>query len=495
MAKNTYIPRDELIDMNEELNKVRDKAVKELMKYPGVVSAGLGMVITNGELQRELCFRVSVVKKKPIKSLKKAERIPKTIFGFKTDVVDVPKPVPLIDQRKYNPLLGGCQIQNHRSAGFGTLGCFARRNIDGKIVALSNWHVMLSKHDRFSNERISQPNFIGCTCCSCNEIGKVSAGFLDPTMDAAIAVLNGQENGDIPDIRYLNEIHSIGVIAGSESETLIGETVYKRGRTTKLTVGQIIDKDASFTIPYKQYNDHPISFVGQLTIFPSPPYTDMILGGDSGSVLINEHNKVVGLNFAGTDEKIRPRPAIILAHASPITPILSALGITILDSTFGSSGDKLGIPLSSSANDILAPTLQETLTTLKRQVKTYELGKYFLDVFNNHSSEVLSLIKNNREVMVSWNRYQGPAYMSHIMRSIKRGKAIPDQIHGISIQNLLLKMTSVLQRNGSKDLINDIEKNYLTVMQILGAGYSVEDWLKKLELMNQNLLIQRLDHA
>ena len=84
--KDTYIPRNELVDINKEFDKVREKAEKELMKLPGVIAVGVGLKDVKGEVQRELCFKVTVQKKKGKSELKPEERIPETIYGFKTDV-------------------------------------------------------------------------------------------------------------------------------------------------------------------------------------------------------------------------------------------------------------------------------------------------------------------------------------------------------------------------------------------------------------------------
>jgi hypothetical protein len=53
---------------------------------------------------------------------------------------------------------------------------------------------------------------------------------------------------------------------------------------------------------------------------------------------------------------------------------------------------------------------------------------------------------------------------------------LPEQIKGITLQSLLLKMTVVLQRNGSPELAKSVTDNYLQVMNILSAGRSPEDW-------------------
>lgn len=472
MAKDTYIPREELVEIHKEFNKVREKAEKELMKIPGVIAVGVGLKETKGEVLKELCFKVTVEKKKEKSKIKKKDRIPEVIYGFKTDVIEMPRPVPTIDSNKYRPLIGGIQIANSNSSGYGTLGCFAKRTADNKIVALSNWHVMMSRSDGINDEKIGQPSHNKCcSCCACNEVGKVVDGRLNSNMDAAIALLDGQDADTTPDIRYINEVQEIGIIGGSEA-FLSGETVFKRGRTSERTVGQILNDSAAFPLTYDSYGNHVVNFVNQLTIVPTAPAVVVSSPGDSGSVLVNEHNKVVGLIFASDSTG-----AIRNGYASPIIPVLTALNITILDSTFPSTG----VPLNSIATSPNAISLRSALAQLEEELSGYKEGQRIFELFKVHRSELLTLVRTKREVMAAWHRYQGPAYLAHIARSVRReNKPIPDQINGISLQNLLLKMTAVLQRNGSEELSKTVSENYLNIVHILSNGKSPEDWKENL---------------
>ena len=109
-----------------------------------------------------------------------------------------------------------------------------------------------------------------------------------------------------------------------------------------------------------------------------------------------------------------------------------------------------------------------------------------LELFKIHRSELLDLVNHKREVMAAWNRYQGPAYLAHIARSVRReNKPVPEQIKSITLQSLLLKMTAVLQRNGSPELARSVTDNYLQVMNVLSAGRSPEDWKAYLAQLDQ----------
>ncbi len=484
MAKDTYIPRDEVVDMNKEFDKVRKKAEKELLALPGVVAVGVGLKEIKGEMQRELCFKVKVKSKKPKSKIKAKDRIPDTIYGFKTDVNETKFGEICADSSKYRPLIGGIQIGVSTDSGLGTLGCFGKRNADGKIILLSNWHVIVGDGTNIDGDRVGQPSHNKCcSCCACGEIADVVDGRLSPNtadnMDAAIALLQGQETDTIPETRYINEIKDIGILAGSALPKP-GETIWKRGRTTGLTKGQITDDNDSLTVPYESYGNISITYNTWQITPEDPPHANYVDRGDSGSISVNEHNQVVLLNFAkdGTGK----------GYAFNIKNIESKLNFTVLDSTFHANEAAFkGVPLSSVAPSIRnIASLSDALEYLEVELGQFAESKRLLESFKTHRTELLHLVNNNREVMAAWHRYQGPSYLAHIARSVRRdNKPVPELINGVTMQNLILKMTAVLQRNGSPELVNAVTDNYLQIMDMLSSGNSPDDWKRYLSQNDQ----------
>ena len=478
MAKDTYIPRDEVVAMNKECDKVRKKAEKELMALPGVLAVGVGLKERKGEIQRELCFKITVEKKRDKSGIKVKDLVPEKIYGFKTDVVEKIITLPASNSRKYRPLIGGSQIQSSTSSLTGTLGCFAKRNSDDKIVLLTNWHVVIKTSDHDTDEEsIGQPYHNGCCdCCATGEFATVVDGRFNSTHDVAIALLNGQEADTIPSEKYINEILGIGLITGS-AEPLGTETVYKYGRKTGLTKGQILNDNTLLDVDYSGIYDG-LGIVSRpgIRIIPSdfdiPP--EFIDFGDCGSVTVNEHNQVIVLNWA-------------LAGGGRISQIEADLDITILDSTFpASTPNKTGVPLSSVSTADAHVSLADALSELETEIGHFSEGRRMLELFKEHRVELLDLVRNRREVMVAWHRYQGPAYLANIARSVRReNKPIPEQINGISLQSLVLKMTAVLQRNGTPELAQSVQDNYLQLMNMLSAGHSPQEWKAHLAKMDR----------
>jgi hypothetical protein len=490
MPKDTYIPRSEVVDINRAFDKVRKQAEEVLMKIPGVVAVGVGLKEVKGEHERIPCFKVTVSAKRDKKELSQSEVIPAEIFGFPTDVTEIIQSSSGSNSEKYRPLIGGSQIEPSGGARFGTLGCFAKRNSDGKIVAVSNWHVMVSDPNNIDNDRIGQPTHNGCcSCCACNEIGKVSDGrFMTDDMDVAIAVLNGQDSGTIPDDRFLKEILQIGSVGGSVAPQVVPtgagaplalETVFKYGRSSDFTKGQITNDNTASTTTYKEFNNLAVPRNRIVAITPLAPYVDYVIPGDSGSVSVNELNQVVALNFGSNATTHN-------AVAHSIIRATTTLGITILDNSFHDSvAGKEGVLLNTDAGVGSGTSLSENLAELETELLASREGLRIMELFKSHRTELLDLVRHKREVMAAWNRYQGPAYLAHIARNIRReDKPVPVDIKGITMQSLLLKMAAVLQRNGSSSLSTAVSENYLQLMNILSAGKTHQEW---------NAYLQQLD--
>ena len=212
----------------------------------------------------------------------------------------------------------------HQDITAGTLGCLVQK--DGQKFILSNNYVLANSNQAEIGDPILQPgpydggsypddhiagledfvpiNIIGLpsecpiatrTASLLNGIAKllgsqvrmqvINQQPLENLVDAAIArPLNPEEVSD--------KILQIGTIQGTAAGEL-GMNIKKSGRTTGLTNGVIEQVDVSVNVQYGQ---------GQVAMF-----TDQLMagamsqGGDSGSAVLDENNRLVGLLFAGSD--------------------------------------------------------------------------------------------------------------------------------------------------------------------------------------------------
>ena len=141
-------------------------------------------------------------------------------------------------------------------------------------------------------------------------------------MDAAVATLNGARG-------HTRDILGLGTISGIDTATL-GMLVVKSGRTTGITRGVVDGVSMSVSINYG--DPGVVAFTNQIRIVPRAPWPavdyEVSMGGDSGSVWLNEaNNRAIGLHFAGETD---PMPASENAICSPIGPIATELNFSFL---------------------------------------------------------------------------------------------------------------------------------------------------------------------
>ncbi|MBW2470090.1 MAG: hypothetical protein JRE62_12365 [Deltaproteobacteria bacterium] len=332
--------------MADDLNRIRSILSthrRRLLERANVVATGIGYKETAGAKTERLSIVCSVKEKVPAARLSAQEMIPSAVDGTPTDVVQTGIIRALqVPTDRFRPAPGGVSI-GHVGITAGTLGCWVIKN--GQKVILSNNHVLANSNAAEIGDAILQPGpfdggrfpqdhianltqfvpisfqgepsecqfanavisvfNLGCRVISSNTRYQVTkAQAEDNLVDAAIATpLN---SADIKD-----EIFNIGPIQGTVSGEL-GMSIKKSGRTTGFTTGEIQQVDVSANVQYG---------AGQVAVF-----TDQLLagamsqGGDSGSAVLDEGNRLTGLLFAGSETT-----TII----NRIENVFSALGISL----------------------------------------------------------------------------------------------------------------------------------------------------------------------
>jgi hypothetical protein len=217
---------------------------------------------------------------------------------------------------------------------------------DGELFILSNNHVLANSNDARQGDPILQPGPVDGGRFPADHIADledfVAIRFRQPeppsecpTARAVIASLNAicriirsktryqvvtlQVEDNLVDAaiaRPLNpadltsDILEIGGIEGAGVAEL-GTPLKKSGRTTGLTTGEVLQTDVTVDVDYG--GGRTARFVDQLLAGA------MSQGGDSGSAVLDDRNRLVGLLFAGSDST-----TII----NRIGHVFSALGIS-----------------------------------------------------------------------------------------------------------------------------------------------------------------------
>jgi hypothetical protein len=197
---------------------------------------------------------------------------------------------------KVRPLVGGISISLDDS-GSGTLGYFVHKDKD--LCVLSASHVLTTK-----DANVIQPSYRDGGKPGDDRIAKVSDTKDDPSygVDAAYAKLAGAEAK-----LELNGIGYVGGTAGVKKD----DKVFKSGKMTGVTEGVVDAVEVKIRFGTDEY-EHQIAIKGKSGAFST--------GGDSGSLVVDDKTKAVGLLMGGTDA---------MDYANPIDRVLAKLGVTL----------------------------------------------------------------------------------------------------------------------------------------------------------------------
>ena len=253
-------------------------------------------------------------------------RSPPEIGGHPTDVIErrfqlhalVVEEADVVlhaDARAYDPLVGGVSIGPCRSPSgrvlAGTLGCIVFDTATGRPMLLGNFHVLAVDTGAKVGDAMAQPSRLDGGACATSAVGTLARWSLGGSVDCAVAWAT--QRG------VACQVAGVGALAGT-APAAVGTPVRKRGRTTGLTFGTVDTVDLTLTLDYgggignrtltRQVGIRPDT--GSSPRFGAP--------GDSGSVVVDGSNRVVGLYFAGFDGGG-------YGVANPIGPVLSALGV------------------------------------------------------------------------------------------------------------------------------------------------------------------------
>ena len=285
----------------EQANALQAKA-RAWTHGRGIQGLGIGEKLTMGEPVGQLAVRVYVERKKPKSNV--SNPVPKTVpvsgvGDLTTDVLEIGRIVPEMYTERVRPALPGCGV-GHRKVKVGTFGCLVRKQGDSHtLYLLSNSHVLANAGLGQLKDPILQPGKEDGGTEAKDSIAKLSefvpftfteTGFPN-LVDAAIAKVNRRTSVSSA-LRVLN-LTPVGV-----GRTLRrGMHVKKVGRTTDYTTGVITDIHFRLSLRYQRPRGTTKARVG---------FKDQVLctrysaGGDSGSIILNNSNRVIGLHFAGS---------------------------------------------------------------------------------------------------------------------------------------------------------------------------------------------------
>jgi hypothetical protein len=292
-------------------------------------------------------------------------------------------------------------------------------------------------------------------------------------VDAAIAKLKD-------DVKADPIIVDIGPVRGTANVTMNdiqiqddrprGYRVRKRGVTTRLTEGIVISLTANFNV------EETGVFLRNQMVIQSAAGTGrgaFAARGDSGAVIVNDRNEVVGL-LVGTD-------AVGFGFASPIGVVENLLNIRVSAVTPGQAAGSSENQQAGGRDEELRVSVAypELLTQVVGEALGSDAGAQYLALVQQHYREVEDLIHYNKRVTAIWHHNEGPKLLQELQRFVEvRDEPLPEVINGQPLIESLEKILAAFKKFGSTSLVSDLTKHAPDVLQLIGLSYS--DILKTL---------------
>jgi hypothetical protein len=505
----------------QDLSAAKRRAAERLADLPGVQAVGVGSKEVDGRLTGEPAIKVFVRRKLPLDEIPAGERIPESVEGIPTDVVETGEIHPLAgppganrpddfdhgDSARHRPLIGGSQLTTAGSSNTGTLGCFVWEQADhGKAYALTNFHVIqppdLSAPTVGSTE-VGQPSAGGSwTECCIGTIGKYAGGArvnqegkLTDRDEALVRIdPGGRWQADIIGIGAGGADGAVrGVHPVTEDEANSGSyQVRKRGKRTRLTGGILSARVDSGSISDNVLvvNPNPA---------PSSGTSFFAVEGDSGSALLNDADEVVGLVYARDDAGH--------GFALMIGDVLSRLaadlggGVVLEVATASSAGVVNTVPgatMVALPREVVAtlapgapaaagepaaapipgwllpvpPPQPGTLAHLERDLDRSRSGRRLVTLWLEHQGELVALVNTNRRIATTWHRSGAAALFQLLARmTVDPGVRLPDTVYGQPLSACIDRVHAMIARYASARLRRDLDEFRASLPDLAGRTY------------------------
>jgi hypothetical protein len=287
------------------------------MAYANVTGVGVGFREVAGVRRAEVCIRVYVSRKLPRTELSRRDLLPRAVDGVLVDVIEaefhtMAADLSLSMRRTRHPIEvpGGVSVGGLRVTA-GTLGASVSDLGNGAQLVLSNWHVLCGDLACSAGDVIIQPGVYDGGQIG-DAIGYVHTFALTEDVDAACAAVN-LDRYVLRDIAGLPGFRGVGAAR-------LGSRIWKSGRTTGVTTGIVDDIAADVTVG--GYPGGARTFRDQM-IASGDDDRQIVAGGDSGSLVVDDDGYAVGLLFGGEV------PSGTYFIANQIAAVIEALDIEL----------------------------------------------------------------------------------------------------------------------------------------------------------------------
>lgn len=314
------------------IRPIKRRVEDELLARPGVVGVDIGEKVTGGKPTGRAAIVVYVDRKRHSQRY----AIPVQYGGVPTDVVEdsfsphraLASSDGVHGAERHRCLVGGIGVGPCRAIRFvppdvavpgdysvvGTMGALVTpRAATPRVMALTAFHVACVDDAWAIGDPMAHPSVVDGGHPWDDRIGTLARAALSGSVDGAALLL-----GSHLDCRA--EVVGLGPVRG-RARAVVGTAVRKRGRTTGLTEAVVASTDASVSLDFG--NDLGVRTLRDQVRVQAPPGHRFADHGDSGAVLLDDTNHVVGLYCAGN-------PDGSIGFANPIGDVLDQLDVDLL---------------------------------------------------------------------------------------------------------------------------------------------------------------------
>ena len=189
--------------------------------------------------------------------------------------------------------------------------------------------------------------------------------------------------------------------------------------------------------------------------------------GDSGSVICDDHMRVVALLWGGPNT-VGVADGNKYTFGTPISFVEKALRIRIA---------------TNPPVKVWRVPGDEPLTRLHRDVAASAGGRDLLTAYGRHEAEVRARLAGDRRFVVAWHRRQGPVLARALAGLAQRREpALPDQLGDVPWRQVVEDLADALcalPGPASPALVADLERWAPVLARLGGASY--EDALAAVE--------------
>lgn len=284
----------------------RGNPARGRLETTNVVGVGYGCKETNGSATGDLAVRVYVRKKVPLGDLTSKDRIPASVGGVPTDVLEV-------GEVRFHARPAGYGASIRHAGGLpGSLGCIVT-GADRTWYLLSASHV-LAPAGAAVGDKILEPGAPpdgAAPIATLVDFEPLRGDGAANRYDAAVARIDRRAD-------VVLRAPRIGPVPAQVMEPVLFQSVRKFGATTYHTLGVVTDVDAEvvFTMDGEPY-------LFQQVVQVTGCGGEFSAGGDSGALAVDAlSNRPVGLVIGGAGDR---------TFASPLGPILARFASRVVE--------------------------------------------------------------------------------------------------------------------------------------------------------------------